>query len=47
MIDTPCKMPDLTPVLKVIPMPSDANQYGDVFGGWTMARYRDWETRLS
>ena len=36
MIDTPCKMPDLPPVLKVIPMPSDANQYGDVFGGWTM-----------
>ena len=36
MIDTPCQMPDLPPVLKVIPMPSDANQYGDVFGGWTM-----------
>ena len=36
MIDTPCKLPDLPPVLKVIPMPSDANQYGDVFGGWTM-----------
>ena len=36
MIDTPCKMPDLPPVLKVIPLPSDANQYGDVFGGWTM-----------
>ena len=38
MIDTPCQMPDLTPVLKVIPMPSDANMYGDVFGGWTMAQ---------
>lgn len=36
MIDTPCQLPDLPPVLKVIPMPSDANQYGDVFGGWTM-----------
>ncbi len=36
MIDTPCQLPDLPPVLKVIPMPSDANMYGDVFGGWTM-----------
>ena len=36
MIDTPCTLPDLPPVLKVIPMPSDANMYGDVFGGWTM-----------
>ncbi|WVH08757.1 MAG: hypothetical protein EoVTN8_22 [Fluviibacter phosphoraccumulans EoVTN8] len=36
MIDTPCTLPDLLPVLKVISMPSGANMYGDVFGGWTM-----------
>ncbi len=26
------------PVLRVMPMPSDANVYGDVFGGWIMAQ---------
>lgn len=26
------------PVLRVIPMPSDANLHGDVFGGWIMAQ---------
>jgi acyl-CoA thioesterase YciA len=25
-------------VLKVIPMPSDCNQYGHIFGGWVMAQ---------
>jgi acyl-CoA thioesterase YciA len=29
---------DLTLVLKVIPMPSDCNAYGDIFGGWVMAQ---------
>lgn len=29
---------DRDPVLRVIPMPSDANVYGDVFGGWIMAQ---------
>ena len=28
----------LMPVLKVMPMPSDANVHGDVFGGWIMAQ---------
>lgn len=27
-----------TPQLRVMPMPSDANMYGDVFGGWIMAQ---------
>lgn len=27
-----------TPELRVIPMPADANMYGDVFGGWIMAQ---------
>ncbi len=26
------------PVLRVMPAPSDANVYGDVFGGWIMAQ---------
>lgn len=26
------------PYLRVMPMPSDANVYGDVFGGWIMAQ---------
>ncbi len=26
------------PVLRVMPMPSDANIHGDVFGGWIMAQ---------
>ena len=29
---------DYTLVLKVIPMPSDANANGDIFGGWVMAQ---------
>ena len=26
------------PVLRVMPMPADANIHGDVFGGWIMAQ---------
>jgi len=26
------------PILRVVPMPADANQHGDIFGGWIMAR---------
>lgn len=29
---------DRQPVLRVIPMPKDANLHGDVFGGWIMAQ---------
>ena len=27
-----------TPVLRVVPMPADANQHGDIFGGWIMSQ---------
>ena len=26
------------PVLRVMPMPADANHHGDIFGGWIMAQ---------
>jgi acyl-CoA thioesterase YciA len=32
------KMPGAEPVLRVMPMPSDVNPSGDVFGGWVMAQ---------
>lgn len=28
----------LTPILSVVPMPSDSNQHGDIFGGWLMSQ---------
>ncbi len=31
-------LPDGKPVLRVMPMPADANIHGDVFGGWIMAQ---------
>jgi acyl-CoA thioesterase YciA len=31
-------LPTETPVLRVMPMPADANVHGDVFGGWIMAQ---------
>jgi acyl-CoA thioesterase YciA len=35
---TPLQLPtDQELVLKVIPMPSDCNPNGDIFGGWVMA----------
>jgi acyl-CoA thioesterase YciA len=34
----PLQLPDdQVPVLRMMPMPSDANIHGDVFGGWIMA----------
>ena len=27
-----------SPTLRVMPMPADANQNGDIFGGWIMAQ---------
>jgi len=30
--------PDKDPVLRVVPMPSDANFSGDIFGGWIMSQ---------
>ena len=32
------KLPDKHPVLRVVPMPHDVNQHGDIFGGWIMAQ---------
>jgi acyl-CoA thioesterase YciA len=32
------QLPDASPVLRVMPMPADANIHGDVFGGWIMAQ---------
>jgi acyl-CoA thioesterase YciA len=35
----PLKLPhDKQPVLRVVPMPADANQHGDIFGGWIMSQ---------
>ena len=31
-------LPDRAPVLRVVPMPADVNQHGDIFGGWIMAQ---------
>ncbi len=31
-------LPEGMPTLRVMPMPSDANVHGDVFGGWIMAQ---------
>ena len=31
-------LPDAQPVLRVVPMPADVNQHGDIFGGWIMAQ---------
>lgn len=31
-------LPQDKPVLRVMPMPADANIHGDVFGGWIMAQ---------
>ena len=32
------KLPDKQPALRVVPMPADANQNGDIFGGWIMSQ---------
>ena len=32
------KLPDKQPALRVMPMPADANQNGDIFGGWIMSQ---------
>jgi acyl-CoA thioesterase YciA len=31
-------LPDKEPILRVVPMPGDTNQHGDIFGGWIMAQ---------
>lgn len=43
-MNSPAKLPPVRlpagcdPVLRVMPMPADANIHGDVFGGWIMAQ---------
>src|SRR3989338_953204 len=35
----PVKLPEgKEPVLRVMPMPADANHHGDIFGGWIMSQ---------
>jgi acyl-CoA thioesterase YciA len=34
----PAVLPDRPPTLRVVPMPADANQHGDIFGGWVMSQ---------
>jgi len=37
-LSTPIALPDSSPTLRVMPMPADANQHGDIFGGWIMSQ---------
>ncbi|MBK7355200.1 acyl-CoA thioesterase [Propionivibrio sp.] len=37
-INEPVVLPYGSPALRVMPMPADANQYGDIFGGWIMSQ---------
>ena len=32
------RLPQRDPVLRVVPMPADVNQHGDIFGGWIMSQ---------
>jgi len=36
--DEQAKLPSKEPALRVVPMPADANQHGDIFGGWVMSQ---------
>jgi len=38
MTDQATQLPAREPVLRVVPMPADVNQHGDIFGGWIMAQ---------
>ncbi|HEX5804323.1 MAG TPA: acyl-CoA thioesterase [Azospira sp.] len=38
MAENPIQLPKGQPTLRVMPMPADVNQNGDVFGGWIMAQ---------
>jgi len=37
-MDENASLPDRDPTLRVVPMPADANQHGDIFGGWVMSQ---------
>ncbi len=38
IMDEQAILPDKQPALRVVPMPADANQHGDIFGGWVMSQ---------
>ncbi len=38
MPDRNTPLPAKEPTLRVVPMPADANQHGDIFGGWVMSQ---------
>ena len=38
MADARDLLPAREPVLRVLPMPADVNQHGDIFGGWIMSQ---------
>jgi acyl-CoA thioesterase YciA len=38
MSDDNVRLPEKIPTMRVVPMPADLNQHGDVFGGWVMAQ---------
>ena len=37
-VDDEITLPVKEPTLRVVPMPADANQHGDIFGGWVMSQ---------
>ena len=37
-MDENVSLPAKDPTLRVVPMPADANQHGDIFGGWVMSQ---------
>jgi acyl-CoA thioesterase YciA len=37
-MDDDVTLPTGDPTLRVVPMPADANQHGDIFGGWVMSQ---------
>ena len=38
MTDPIAQLPAREPILRVVPMPADVNQHGDIFGGWIMSQ---------
>lgn len=38
MANDRCSLPDRHATMRLVPMPADLNQNGDVFGGWVMAQ---------
>jgi acyl-CoA thioesterase YciA len=38
MTNDSVNLPPGQPALRVVPMPADVNQHGDIFGGWVMSQ---------